>query len=162
MAAQLPKYLKFADVTFGGEKITDKHSVSISLEPQFIDVPIKHDYGDTPVEKVISGYTGKVEVEVGLDTAETFKMTLPTAGEGATITDCALGTLIEGKELVIKPRGDEANQIGFFKAIPTGVYSRTYGEVSYNKITFELSVKENADVTKAGNFFWRGTKPVEA
>lgn len=157
----LPKYLKFADVEFKGEKITDKHSVIITIEPQFTDVTIKHDYGDTPVEKVISGYTGKVEVEVGLDTAETFKMTLPVdSSKGDTITDCALGTLIEGGELIIKPRGDDANQIGFFKAIPTGVYSRTFGEVSYNKITFELSVKDGADVTQAGNFFWRGTKPV--
>lgn len=167
MAKQLPKYIKHAKVTFGEVAIANKNAVSINITPQFKEITLKHDFGDTPIEKVLTGYTGTIEVEVGEDTLETFKMTLPTdvaegLGNESTLVDQAMGTLVEGKEVKIDiVGGGEDDQIGFFKAIPTGTYSRTFGDVSYNKIIFEMSVKDDADPTKQGNFFWRGKKPTE-
>lgn len=141
----------------------------LSIEPDLGAIEFQ-DYGSSPYDERIMGYTGELTVVVGQNDLKLFeklygfhsKIVDGATSEVIGLTDEAIGTSMRDKAVPVKihPRemgDDPALDINIYKMAGVGAFGRVYetAQGTY-EVTMKMYVRDNADPTKPGNFYYIG------
>lgn len=166
-----------ADVTIGGDvdpiKFDGKDFLqaeggSISIAPTYTEFTFE-DFGETIVERRLSGWEGTVEVVAGQEDARLLDLALASTtkvGEDGA-TDAAIGTKLIGQKVRIHPRHLDADNKAMdwviYNAASIEGFERDYAsEQGSFTISLTMMPREGFDASKEGNFFYRGAKDPNA
>lgn len=154
-------------INFDGKEYLQAEGGSLTLTPQYQDITFE-DFGETPVEKRLSGWEGEVKIVAGqedakilnLALASTVKVKSGTDGEDG-ITDAPLGTAVKGRKVTIHPRAlpESVKDMDWtvYNMASTEGFVREYNQEQGNvEITLTMLPREGFDASKPGNFFYRG------
>lgn len=147
----------------------------INIEPELEDITFQ-DYGSSPYDQRISGYTGELTVVVGQNDLKIMQKLFAyhaeivdaTSTEVVGVEDAKIGQSMREKAVpvTIHPREMGTNtslDIHIYKMAGTGAFNRTYENAQGNyEVTLTMFMKDDADPTKPGNFYYIGQKPVSA
>jgi hypothetical protein len=143
----------------------------LNIEPEFEDVSFQ-DFGSSAYDKRISGYTGELKVVVGQNDLKlmqklfSYHADIMTTGGTPTLaglTDAKIGQSMREKAVpvTIHPRemgADTSLDIHIYKMAGTGAFNRTYESAQGKyEVTLEMFMRDNADPTKNGNFYYIGS-----
>lgn len=141
----------------------------LNIEPQFEDVAFQ-DFGSSPYDQRISGYTGELTVVVGQNDLKLMQKLFSYHAEildGATttvigVTDEKIGASMREKAVpvTIHPRemgADTSLDIHIYKMAGTGAFNRTYESAQGTyEVTLTMFMRDGADPTQPGNFYYIG------
>jgi len=155
-------------VKFDGKEYLQAEGRSLSLTPQYEDITFE-DFGETPVEKRLSGWEGEVTIVAGQEDAKILELALASTvkvdsgkeGENG-VTDAPLGTAVKGHKVTIHPRvlPESVKDMDWtiYRMASTEGFSREYNQEQGNvEITLTMLPREGFDASKPGNFFFRGS-----
>lgn len=154
-------------ISFDGKEYLQAEGGSLSLTPQYEDITFE-DFGETPVEKRLSGWEGEVTIVAGQEDAKILELALAStvkvdaAGSGESgVTDAPLGTAVKGRKVTIHPRllPESIKDMDWtiYNMASTEGFSREYNQEQGNvEITLSMLPREGFDASKPGNFFYRG------
>lgn len=142
----------------------------INIEPELEDITFQ-DFGSSPYDQRISGYTGELKIVVGQNDLALFQklwsyhseiVDAVDTQEVVGVTDAKIGQSMREKAVpvVIHPRemgSDTSLDIHIYKMAGTGAFNRTY-ETAQGKyeVTLSMFMRDDADPTKPGNFYYIG------
>lgn len=158
---------------FNGKDHLQAEGAELTLTPIFEEINLP-DYGGGVYDKRLTGWEAQLTItaaEESIDILEagmmaTAKITDTTSGETVGLTDAKIGTSLRalGKRVNIHPRdlgADKSLDVTIYKMASDGEFSRTFANEQGN-VTIQLTmfIKDDADPTKDGNFFyWGPTDP---
>src|SRR5699024_5433792 len=154
-------------VKFDGKEYLQAEGGSLSLTPQYEDITFE-DFGETPVEKRLSGWEGEVTIVAGQEDAKILELALASTvsvdnsgGGEKGVTDAPLGTAVKGHKVRIHPRvlPDSVKDMDWtiYNMASTEGFTREYNQEQGNvEITLTMLPREGFDASKPGNFFFRG------
>lgn len=149
------------DIKFDGKDLLQAEGGSISLAPTYTEFTFE-DFGETIVERRLSGWEGSVTVVAGEEDVRLMNLALAsTVASGEGITDAKIGTKLEGKQVRIHPRHLDATNTTMdwvlFNCASIGGFERDYAQ-EQGSFTIELTMmpKKGFDASADGNFFQRG------
>lgn len=155
-------------IKFDGKEYLQAEGGSLSLTPQYEDITFE-DFGETPVEKRLSGWEGEVTIVAGQEDAKILELALAStvavdnSGEGEKgVTDAPLGTAVKGHKVTIHPRvlPESVKDMDWtiYRMASTEGFTREYNQEQGNvEITLTMLPRDNFDASKPGNFFYRGS-----
>lgn len=158
-------------INFDGVDYLQAEGGSISITPTYTEFTFA-DFGETIVERRLSGWEGTVTIVAGQETAEILDVALASTvsltdvGDGSTgITDAPIGAKLKGHEVRIHPRHLPKSTTDMdwviFNAASIEGFEREYNQEQGSlTITLTMMPKENFDASKASNFFTRGAAVV--
>lgn len=145
----------------------------LNIEPEFEDITFQ-DYGSSPYDRRVSGYTGELTVVVGQNDLKLMQKLFAYHSEIVDqtkvvgVTDEKIGASMREKAVpvTIHPRemgSDNSLDIHIYKMAGTGAFNRTYETAQGNyEVTLSMFIRDGADPTKPGNFYYIGeTDPNE-
>jgi hypothetical protein len=157
-------------LTLDGVNYFQAEGGELNIEPQLEDVAFQ-DFGSSPYDQRITGYTGELTVVVGQNDLKlmqklfSYHAEIMTTGATPTLaglTDAKIGQSMREKAVPVKihPREMGANtglDINIYKMAGTGAFNRTYetAQGTY-EVTLTMFMRDGADPTKAGNFYYIG------
>lgn len=154
-------------IKFDGKEYLQAEGGSLSLTPQYEDITFE-DFGETPVEKRLSGWEGEVTIVAGQEDAKILELALASTvvvdnsgGGEKGVTDAPLGTAVKGHKVRIHPRvlPDSVKDMDWtiYNMASTEGFTREYNQEQGNvEITLTMLPREGFDASKPGNFFFRG------
>lgn len=155
-------------IKFDGKDYLQAEGGSLNLTPQYTEFTFA-DFGDTVVQRRLSGWEGTVTIVAGQEDADILELALAST-ESITDTDgggevgamdAAIGTKLKGLPVRIHPRAlpDSVKDMDYniYNMASIGGFEREYNAEQGN-ITIELTMmpREDFDASKPGNFFYRG------
>lgn len=165
-------------VKFDGVNELQAEGGEVTLTPEFEDIVIA-DYGTSPYDKRVVGYTGQVTIVAAQESIKVLKLALAASSDitDATtstvvgITDAAIGTSLRTKAKVVKihprdlPDAVKDMDITIYSMVSDGEFTRTTGnEQGSLTITLSMLPRTGMDPSKPGNFYYMGgidpNKPV--
>lgn len=142
----------------------------LNIEPEFEDVAFQ-DFGSSPYDQRIAGYVGELTVVVGQNDLKLMQklfsyhseiVNASVPGEVVGLTDAKIGQSMREKSVPVKihPRemgASPALDINIYKMAGTGALNRTYetAQGTY-EVTLSMYIRDGADPTKPGNFYYIG------
>lgn len=164
--------IKKADGTmlkFDGKDYLQADGGELSLTPSYRELTFK-DSGDTVVERRLAGWEGTVTFVIGqednavLDLALSSTVPIMDSAEPAAqvgVTDARIGSILEGVEVTIHPRGlpteDKRFDYTIYQMASTGGLTKAYDDTQTNvSVTLDMMPRKGADFSEEGNFFYRG------
>ncbi|CEI81307.1 hypothetical protein BN997_01125 [Oceanobacillus oncorhynchi] len=176
MAEQKEYIFGVADITIGegadqikfdGKDYLQADGGSLNLTPQFTEFTFA-DFGETVVERRLSGWEGTVTIVAGQEDAEILKLALASTepitdvdgGEDGSM-DARIGTKLVGRKVQIHPRILPENikdrDWTIYNMASIEGFERDYNQEQGNvTITLTMMPREGFDASKPGNFFYRG------
>lgn len=154
-------------IKFDGKDYLQAEGGSLSLTPQYEDITFA-DFGETPVEKRLSGWEGEVTISAGQEDAKILELALASTvpvkgGNGGEngVTDAPIGTPLKGRKVRIHPRilPESVKDMDWtiYNMASTEGFEREYNAEQGNvEITLTMLPREGFDASKEGNFFYRG------
>lgn len=158
------------DLVLDGINYLQAEGGELNIEPEFEDVTFE-DFGTSPFDKRIAGYTGEMKVVVGQNDLTLMRKLFAYHSEIVDggdpqnvigVTDEAIGASIRDKAVPMKihPRemgASSALDINLYKMAGTGALNRVY-ETAQGKyeVTLEMFMRDDADPTNPGNFYYIG------
>lgn len=141
----------------------------INIEPELEDIAFQ-DFGSSPYDQRISGYTGELTVVVGQNDLKlmqklwAYHSEIVDAGtsEVVGVTDAKIGQSMREKAVPVRihPRemgNDPSLDIFIYKMAGTGAFNRVYENAQGNyEVTMSMYMRDGADPTKPGNFYYIG------
>lgn len=141
----------------------------LSLTPSYRDISFK-DFGDTVVQRRLSGWEGTVTFVVGQEDLRLIQLALSSVEEivntDATptvvgFTDAKMGTALEGYKVTIHPRVLPANDKRFdytiYQMASTGGLTKPYNDEQTSfTITLNMMPRVGFDASQPANFFYTG------
>lgn len=139
----------------------------INIEPSLKEITFQ-DFGDAIYDDYIGGYTGELTVVVGQNDLKLMQKLFSyhseivgTDGEVVGLTDERIGKSMRSKAVPVKihPRemDDDSLDIHIYKMSGTGAFNRVYeSEQGSYEVTLKMYLRDNADPTKPGNFYYIG------
>ncbi|WP_394548809.1 hypothetical protein [Priestia aryabhattai] len=165
-----------ADVmNFNGKDYLQAEGAELTITPIFEEINLPDVTGGV-YDKRLTGWEAQLTItaaEENIDILEagmmaTAKITDTTSGETVGLMDGVIGLSLRelGKKVNIHPRAlgsDKSLDVTIYKMASDGEFSRTAGNEQGN-VTIQLTmfIKDNADPTKPGNFFYWGPKDPNA
>jgi hypothetical protein len=158
-------------VVLDGQNYFQADGGELNIEPQFEEITFQ-DYGSSPYDKRISGYTGELKVVVGQNDLKLmqklFSYHADIMSTGATptlqgVTDAKIGQSMREKAVpvIIHPRemgADTSLDIHIYKMAGTGAFNRTYESAQGKyEVTLEMFMRDGANPTQDGNFYYIGS-----
>lgn len=139
----------------------------INIEPELEDV-VFQDFGTSPFDQRIAGYTGELTLVVGQNDLKLMQklfayhsdilQTTTLVG----LTDAKIGQSMREKAVPVKihPRemgADKSLDINIYKMAGTGAFNRVYetAQGTY-EVTLTMFIRDDADPTQPGNFYYIG------
>lgn len=154
-------------IKFDGKDYLQAEGGTISITPSYTEFTFE-DFGETIVERRLSGWEGTVTVVAGqedaklldLALASTEKITDTDGGEGG-VMDAKIGTKLVGQQVTVHPRHLPADEKEmdwvFYNCASIEGLERDYASEQGNyTITLTMMPREGFDASKPGNFFYRG------
>lgn len=141
----------------------------LNIEPELEDV-VFQDFGGTPYDQRINGYTGELTVVVGqndlklmqklfsyhseiIDSASTDVVGVTDEKIGASMRDKAVPVTIHPREM----GADTSLDIHIYKMAGTGAFNRTYESAQGTyETTLSMYPRDTADPTQPGNYYYIG------
>ncbi|MFD1350145.1 hypothetical protein [Oceanobacillus caeni] len=155
-------------IKFDGKDYLQAEGGSLSLTPQYTEFTFE-DFGETVVERRLSGWEGEVTIVAGQEDAEILELALASTepitntegGNNAGAMDAAIGTKVKGRKVRIHPRilPDSIKDMDWniYNMASIGGFEREYNAEQGNvSITLTMMPREGFDASKPGNFFYRG------
>lgn len=154
-------------IKFDGKEYLQAEGGSLELTPQYQEFTFA-DFGETVVERRLSGWEGQVTIVAGEEDAKILELALAST-ESITDTDggedgamdAKIGTKLEGRKVRIHPRvlpdSIKDRDWTIYNMASTEGFSREYNQEQGNvEITLTMMPREGFDASKPGNFFFRG------
>lgn len=154
-------------IKFDGNDYLQAEGGSLSLTPQYQDITFA-DFGETPIEKRLSGWEGQVTIVAGQEDAKILELALastvpvenPNGGESG-VTDAKIGSKLKGRKVRIHPRvlPESVKDMDWtiYNMASTEGFEREYNPEQGNvTITLTMLPREGFDASKDSNFFYRG------
>ncbi|MCM3396488.1 hypothetical protein M3638_01390 [Oceanobacillus profundus] len=155
-------------IKFDGKDYLQAEGGSLNLTPQYTEFTFV-DFGETVVERRLSGWEGEVVIVAGQEDAEILELALAstepiTETEGGTevgAMDAKIGTKVQGRKVRIHPRilpdSIKDRDWNIYNMASIGGFEREYNAEQGNfTITLTMMPREGFDASKPGNFFYRG------
>lgn len=152
-------------IRFDGEEYLQAEGGSIEITPQYEDITFE-DFGETPVQKRLSGWEGQVTVVAGQEDAKILNLALASTEQVSGdndegVTDAPLGTPVKGRPVRIHPRvlPDDVKDADWtiYNMASTEGFSRDYAQEQGSiEITLTMLPRKGFNASKKGNFFYRG------
>lgn len=179
MAEEKEYIFGVADITIGSEENDDiikfdgkdylqAEGGELTLTPQFTEFQFA-DFGETIVERRLSGWEGTLTIVAGQETAEILQLALNSteditdsdSDEVIGSMDARIGSKAVGRRVNIHPRilpkTDKSQDFNIYNMASIEGISRTYeAEQGSLSITLTMMPREDFDASKPGNFFYRG------
>lgn len=155
-------------IMFDGAEYLQVEGGELTLTPLFTEFTFA-DFGETVVERRLSGWEGELTISAGQETAEILELALgvtesitdTTTTEEVGSMDARIGTVLEGKRVRIHPRqlpdSDTSRDFVIYNMSSTEGLTKTY-DAEQGSIDFTLTMlpREGFDASQPGNFFYRG------
>jgi len=156
-------------VVFDGVNYFQAEGGELNIEPELEPIELQ-DFGATPYDERINGYTCELTIVVGQNDLElmrklfAYHSEIVDEGTGQVIglTDEKIGASMRDKAVpvTIHPRemgSDTSLDIHIYKMSGVGAFNRTYenAQGSY-EVTLRAYPRDGADPTKPGNFYYIG------
>lgn len=155
-------------IKFDGKDYLQAEGGSLNLTPQYTEFTFA-DFGETIVERRLSGWEGTVTIVAGEEDANLLELALASTenitdtdgGEVVGVMDARIGTKVKGYPVRIHPRilPDSVKDMDYniYNMASIGGFEREYNPEQGN-FTIELTMmpREGFDASKPGNFFFRG------
>ncbi len=154
-------------IKFDGKDYLQAEGGSLSLTPSYTEF-VFEDFGETVVERRLSGWEGSVTIVAGQEDVEILDLALAST-ESITDTedgeigvmDARIGTKLVGRKVQIHPRILPASVKDMdwviYNMASTEGFEREYNQEQGNvTITLNMMPREGFDASKPGNFFYRG------
>lgn len=156
-------------IVFDGVEYGQADGGEVNLEPVLADIKYI-DFGDANYDDYINGYEGTVKVVASANDIKIIKLHLGNAteivdgtSEQEALVDSKVGTSMrdKGKKITIHPRemgSDKSLDINIYKATAVGAFTRTFNaEQGTQEIELKMYVRDGADPSKEGNYFYIGS-----
>jgi hypothetical protein len=156
-------------IKFDGKDYLQAEGGSLSLTPQYTEFTFE-DFGETIVERRLSGWEGEVTIVAGQEDADILELALASTepitdtggGDTVGVMDAAIGTKVKGRKVRIHPRMLPASvkdmDWNIYNMSSIGGFEREYNAEQGNiSITLTMMPKDDFDASKPGNFFYRGS-----
>lgn len=153
---------------FDGKDYLQADGGTLTLTPSFTDFQFA-DFGETIVERRLSGWEGSISIVVGQEDAKLLELALSTTEPITDTTsakevgsmDARIGTRPEGHKVTIHPRilpeTDKSQDFVIYKMASIDGYDREYNAEQGNMtITLTMLPRDGFDAGEPGNFFYRG------
>lgn len=155
-------------IKFDGKDYLQAEGGSLNLTPQYTEFTFA-DFGETIVERRLSGWEGTVTIVVGQEGAELLELALASmeditdtvGGEVVGAMDAQIGKKVEGRKVRIHPRilPDSVKDMDWtiYNMASIGGFEREYNPEQGNySIELTMLPRIGFDASKPGNFFFRG------
>lgn len=154
-------------IKFDGKEYLQAEGGSLSLTPTYTEFTFA-DFGDTVVERRLSGWEGSVTIVAGQEDAKLLELALASTEEvtdtesGVSgVMDAKIGTKLIGRKVTIHPRGlpESVKDMDWtiYNMAATEGFEREYNQEQGNvSITLSMMPRIDFDASKPGNFFFRG------
>ncbi len=155
-------------IKFDGKDYLQAEGGSLNLTPQYAEFQFA-DFGETIVERRLTGWEGTVTIVVGQEDAELLELALASTeditdtdgGEVVGAMDAQIGTKVKGRKVRIHPRilPDSVKDMDWtiYNMASIGGFEREYNPEQGNySIELTMMPREGFDASKPGNFFYRG------
>jgi len=142
----------------------------LTLTPILQEVNVA-DFGESTFDEIVTGYNGSVTIVAAEDKIETIKLALSasaditdtTSGDVTGIMDAKIGTSMRSKAQQVRihprnlPESDKSKDFVIYKMASTGDYNQSFAnEQGQVQIELKMYPRDGMDVSKPGNFFYRG------
>lgn len=155
-------------IKFDGKDYLQAEGGELTLTPQFTEFTFE-DFGETVIERRLSGWEGTLTIVAGQETAEILELALNSTeditdtadGDVVGSMDAKIGSKAVGRKVNIHPRflplSDKSQDFNIYNMASIEGMSRTYAsEQGSISITLTMMPRQGFDASKAGNFFYRG------
>ncbi|WP_068672278.1 hypothetical protein [Oceanobacillus sp. Castelsardo] len=155
-------------IKFDGKDYLQAEGGSLNLTPTYTEFTFV-DFGETVVERRLSGWEGTVTIVAGQEDAEILELALAstepitdtTSSEVVGAMDAKIGTKLKGRKVNIHPRvlPESVKDMDWtiYNAASTEGFEREYNAEQGNvTITLTMMPRVGFDASKPGNFFFRG------
>ncbi|MUK89156.1 hypothetical protein GMD78_12310 [Ornithinibacillus sp. L9] len=155
-------------IKFDGKDYLQAEGGELTLTPLFADITFQ-DFGDTIVERRLTGWEGQLTIVVGQESADILELALgvtenitdATSSEVVGHMDGKIGTKVKGRKVNIHPRvlpvEEKSQDFNIYNMASIGGVTRGYANEQGNfPLTLTMMPREGFDASKPGNFFYRG------
>lgn len=154
-------------INFDGKAYLQAEGGTLSLTPTYTDFTVA-DFGDTVVERRLSGWEGSVTIVAAQEDATILELALASTeeitdtGSGSTgVMDAKIGTKLVGRKVSIHPRElpESIKDMDWviYNMASTEGFEREYNQEQGNvSITLSMMPRVGFDASRPGNFFYRG------
>lgn len=156
-------------IKFDGKDYLQAEGGSLTLTPQYTEFTFE-DFGETIVERRLSGWEGEVSIVAGQEDAKILELALAStepitdtgSGGEAGVMDSKIGTKLKGRKVRIHPRmlPKDVKDMDWtiYNMSSTEGFEREYNaEQGSVTITLTMMPRTDFDPSKPGNFFYRGS-----